>query len=54
MHTNKVPYTLLLYFAWAHQVLYSSYSTEHQKTVMDLDDDFGTEVEEYETVIDDE
>ena len=35
-------------------MLYSSYSTEHQKMFMDLDDDFGTEVEEDETVIDDE
>ena len=35
-------------------MLYSPYSTEHQRTFMDLDDDFGIEVEEFETVIDDE
>ena len=35
-------------------MLYSSYSTEHQRTFIDLDGDFGAEVEEDETVIDDE
>ena len=48
VHTNKVSYTVIVFCVGASKEL------EHQRTFMDLDDDFGTELEEDETVIDDE